>query len=326
VYHIATILLLGLMEITAARAETPKTSPITRTATARTLVIAACSDTTGLNIAPHLQNALAGLYKDTGNFKTSSTKDALTGFEADKVSAFLIKNGAELTSFVFLEKQRISILLFDKDQPGKFIASSEMVNADPKLKVNQADLENQFRVAFRRVIEHYDTQDFQSVQLTVNQQTKTENESKSGPSLLGGGLMLGFSYLFPSIFYQYTISGKWVVGATLGAMMVTGANEKSFNLNLMANVDYFPEQPFRKLWIRSALGLYRFSLTSSGQSETIYSPAILVTGGWRWTLANDINAGAAVGLQYLFTKKGNLFTLDLSGILPVATIDVAWTF
>lgn len=317
---------IGLIATPAAMAEATKTSPITRNVKARTLVIAACSDTTGLNIAPHLQTALAGLYKDTGNFTTSTTKEALTGYDGDKVGAFLTKNGAELTSFVFLEKQRISILLFDKTQPGKFIASSETVNADPKLKVNQADLENQFRVAFRRVIEHYDVQDFQNVQISMNQQTATESAAKSGPSLLGGGLLLGFSYLFPSATYQRAISDKWVIGATAGAMMVTGASERSFNLNFLANVDYFPRQLFHKLWIRSALGIYRFSLTSAGQSETIYSPALLVVGGWRWTLGDGINAGAAVGLQYLFTKRGNLFTLDLSGILPTATVDVAWTF
>lgn len=308
--------------------DVPKTSaPVTKTAVARKLVVAACSDTTGLNIAKELQTSLSGLFKDTGAFVPSITKDSIPGYEKEKILPFLKRHDASLASFVFLEKQRISIFLFDESQPDKYIASSEPVNADPRQKVNQADLENQYRAAFKKLVEHYDTGDFQTVQVAPGQ-GKSESEAvlSSEKNAAGGALLFGFSYLFPSVSYSRAISPSFVMGGQFGVMAVSGASESSFVFNGILHVDYYPKELFHRLWIRGGVALYRFSLTSSGLSETIWSPAVLSTVGWRWTMGEGISIGAGLGLHYIFKSTGTLFTLTMSGIQPLGVVDVVLRF
>ena len=120
------------------------------------------TDTSGLNLAGPLQNALARLYQSTGAFNLQLASYSLPGYAAADVKKLETYLNSPLLSFCYLEKERIAVFLFDANRPDDFIvASQSLVDANGQPVLTNEWIEHQFRAAFAQVITLYKQNQFQ---------------------------------------------------------------------------------------------------------------------------------------------------------------------
>jgi hypothetical protein len=186
--------LLGLLPICGLRAETPapQTVPTEKLSTQtaapapapapapqRTLSVLPSTDTSGLNLAGPLQNALGRLFQQAGGVNVQLSSMPLTGFTTQDVRRLHETLGSDLLSLVYLEKTRIALFLFDKNHPNEFVVATQPMtdgNGNPVLTSNW--IEHQFRAAFIQLVTDYSKGKMQSLPGTkVDSERLAEEQS-----------------------------------------------------------------------------------------------------------------------------------------------------
>jgi hypothetical protein len=145
-------------------------------AAARPIAIFSSTDSSGLNIAGPLQQALGALFEDTKAFKATLVQDSLAGFSEVELEKAFRKYDTEVISFLYLEQQRISVFLFDAYRKGQFIVSTQPVSITSANSVTQAMIETQFRRAFNTMMEQYNIGRFQPLPSTQQAEADAKKE------------------------------------------------------------------------------------------------------------------------------------------------------
>lgn len=130
-------------------------------AATRSLSILPTTDGSGLGMESALQSELANLYQQTQGFAVAMSSQGLPAFTKEEILRAHQTMGAELLSFVYVEKERLAIFLFDVNFTGKFIVSSQPLTDGPENRLTPSWLNNQLRVGFAQLYRSYASGDFQ---------------------------------------------------------------------------------------------------------------------------------------------------------------------
>ncbi|NBW98638.1 hypothetical protein EBR03_03615 [bacterium] len=114
----------------------------------RKLSVLPTTDSSAYGLGSALQSALSTLYQQAGTYEVTTSNEALPGFTPLEISRMLEANRTELLSFVLLEPERLSIFIFDKEQPLQFIVSTKSFNDGTPAPIDSALIETRFREAF----------------------------------------------------------------------------------------------------------------------------------------------------------------------------------
>jgi hypothetical protein len=151
----------GLLVYQPAWADDTAAAPAPETA--RPLSVLPATDSSGLGMETSLQNELATLFQQTQSFTVSLANQTLPAFTSDDITRMATSLKTEILSFVYLEKDRLAIFLFDTSKQGKFLVSSEPLNNSPDGRLTTAWIDNQFRVGFAQLFRAYVNGDYQSL-------------------------------------------------------------------------------------------------------------------------------------------------------------------
>jgi hypothetical protein len=124
----------------------------------RTLGVLPTSDTSEMGIAEALQTALGQLAQESGLFTVEMSNQSLTGFTKADVTRGFQAVKTECMAFVYMERARVSVFLFDSLRPGEFILAFEMLSP---AQMNSQYIESQFRSAWSDAIKNYTESQFQ---------------------------------------------------------------------------------------------------------------------------------------------------------------------
>lgn len=144
---------------------TPKVPPVKKTyvaGKARTVTVLVGSDTSGYNLASALQFALGQLYKTAGNdFTVQQASMALAAFTEEETRKAHQTLNSDLFSLAYLDRERISIFLFDVQAPGQFIVGVNPLLDPGVTQLTTAVLENKLRKTFTETLALYKEGRFQ---------------------------------------------------------------------------------------------------------------------------------------------------------------------
>ena len=154
------------------------------------------------------------------------------------------------------------------------------------------------------------------------------NESPSND--ISAGLTAGFNYFFPMVAYQRKIGDNFALG--LMPMYVnfdtSGSTVKAWGGFLTASY-YYTHFPFRGLSFEAGGGFYSIqSQVGNNLGSNYTQPAGMAQVQWRgrasWELGLDIGVGA--GVQYLFQPSTPIAQNNFSGLLPMFTLSLGYSF
>jgi hypothetical protein len=77
---------------------------------------------------------------------------------------------AELLTFMYFEKERLSLFLFDNIEPNKFLVVSEMLTDAPGGQADTTFIEMKFRAAFAKLLDDFNNKRFQALPDTSSTQ------------------------------------------------------------------------------------------------------------------------------------------------------------
>lgn len=140
----------------------------------RTIAILNSTDASGMNISGPLQQALSRMFEDTRAFRPQVVNSALPGFTPKDIDEAFKKFGSEVISFAYLEKNRISVFLFDSIRSGQFIVSTQPLATNTGTKLSQVVIETQYRRAFNTLMENYNVGKFQAMPQAQTAQNQVE--------------------------------------------------------------------------------------------------------------------------------------------------------
>lgn len=112
------------------------------------------TDASQLNLAGPLQYALAQIYQQTREFDVKLSSYALNGFTEAHLKKAYAANGATLLSFCYMEKERVSLFLFNPALPKHFFSASQSI-IEPGKPVTNELIEERFRRAFADLMAAY---------------------------------------------------------------------------------------------------------------------------------------------------------------------------
>ena len=84
--------------------------------------------------------------------------------------------------------------------------------------------------------------------------------------------------------------------------------------------------PVARGWLQMAAGLGPLRLSRAGVEDSVLSPFVLSTAGWRWLWRSGVVAGAGMGALFLPQTSSNRVFLNHSGIIPSLQADLGIVF
>ena len=127
----------------------------------KSVTVLLSTDTSGYNLATALQYAVAQLFRETGPFNVQLSAYVLPGFSPEQTAETHASLVTDIFSFVYMEPERISLFLFDRFAPGRFVVASESLADPPGGELTSIYLENKLRNAFGALMVLYQNQQFQ---------------------------------------------------------------------------------------------------------------------------------------------------------------------
>lgn len=124
--------------------------------TQRSLSVLATTDTSGLNMAQQLQYGLSALFQQTQYYAVSMVNQGVSGYSESEVAALFQTTGTAVAAFAYLEKERLSLFLFDSTRPKEFVVVAEGL-VDPSLgnQVTPQVIEYKLRLSFNNLLTEY---------------------------------------------------------------------------------------------------------------------------------------------------------------------------
>jgi hypothetical protein len=120
------------------------------------------TDTSDLGLGATLQNDLGALTQATNYFQIQMASYVLPAFTDVEVARAINLLNTRVIMFAYLEKERLSLFLFDSTHPKEFIVTSQVL-VDPMLGnvVNQQVVEYKLQVAFTQLTTAWSQAQFQ---------------------------------------------------------------------------------------------------------------------------------------------------------------------
>lgn len=148
--------------LTALLISSPALGEAAQQQTQRSLAILATTDTSGYNMGQQLQYGLSALFQQTQYYTVSMSNQGVGGYsEAEVATLFQITQTA-VAAFAYLEKERLSLFLFDSTRPKEFVVVAEGL-VDPSLgnQVTPQVIEYKLRLSFNNLLTQYYQSKFQ---------------------------------------------------------------------------------------------------------------------------------------------------------------------
>ncbi len=146
----------------------------------RSVIILPSTDSSGLNLAVPLQYALAQLFQQAENFDVQISTYVLPGYTTDDVKSARDYLKSDLMSFLYFEKERLSVFLFDNKEPNSFIVITEPLTGAPGGRLDNTFIETKFRAAFNKVLEDHTNRKFQPLPSSGGTSERSEVATAEG--------------------------------------------------------------------------------------------------------------------------------------------------
>lgn len=127
----------------------------------RSLTILPTTDLAGYGLGEPLQYALGQLYQSTGAFQVQLSSYQLPGFGKEEIGRTMQGVQTQAFSFAYMEKQRISVFLFDSSHPNEFIVSYRLLSDPPGGQLTSEFVETRFRECVSEALNFYQTAQYQ---------------------------------------------------------------------------------------------------------------------------------------------------------------------
>lgn len=121
----------------------------------RTVTVIVSTDNSGYNLASALQYAVAQLFREAGGFNVQVSAYSIGGFTPAETQKAHRALQSELFSFAFMDRERISIFLFDEKQPGKYLVGVNPLLESPEQQLSTPLLEARLRKTFSDALALY---------------------------------------------------------------------------------------------------------------------------------------------------------------------------
>lgn len=143
--------LFAILLSSSARAEAPAQQQ-----QQKTLSVLSTTDASGFNLGQTVQYALSSLFQQTQYYSVTMSNQGVAGYSEAEVAALFKATQTQVASFVYLEKERISLFLFDSSRPKEFIVVAEGL-VDPSLgnQVTPQVIEYKLRLSFNNLLTQY---------------------------------------------------------------------------------------------------------------------------------------------------------------------------
>lgn len=126
------------------------------------MVVLPTSDTSGLNLGNSLQYALVSLSQQDPRFKVQMGSYALSSFNAQEIANAHQVLSSQVLSLCYLERDRVTLYLFDVSRPKELILSSQALNDQAAGQpLNASYVEYKFRNAYNQLMAAYSQELFQ---------------------------------------------------------------------------------------------------------------------------------------------------------------------
>ncbi|MBY0372076.1 hypothetical protein K2X33_15440 [bacterium] len=315
-----TIFLLGIMS-TLALAEQK-----------RTLTVLGTTDTSQLFVARKMQTLLADSFQKANLFTVSTHASSPSGYTEEALQPLFKETGAELLSFVYVDRDRAAIFLFDQNRPGKYIATSETLSGSPTNRLTETWMESQFNKAFSELMRQYSVAAFEAVPAQQNEeeQTKELSREERGRRLFNelAKIQDGSSYLGASIgMVQFSTQGNSASTVNLGVYggmklfhrlrAELGADVFSY---LLLNGDLRFQLPILEGYVSLSVGVSGSYMAATVTQNRGFNPTLFQPGSFFFgpSLTLDVPLLGA-------TVRGDIKLLMGPGTLLVGTYGLAYT-
>lgn len=141
-----------------------------------------------------------------------------------------------------------------------------------------------------------------------------------------GGLTSNFGSFIYFVHFQGFITPYIALGFQPSMLRTANDVQTMSTLGGLFTFNYYGSGHYRGLWIHGASGLFALPTTSGSFSETIYSPALVGTVGWRATWALGFNIGLAAGFHYIPQSRDVRVQVPFSSFAPIFTADIGFNF
>lgn len=142
----------------SAAAETNPAAPVEAT---RMVTVLLGNDTSGYNLSSALQYAVGQLYKSVAGFDVQLSTYALPAFTTGETAKAHHSLSSEAFSFAYMDRERISVFLFDRSFPGQFIVAVSPLLDPEETQLTTPLLEAKLRRAFSETLTAYQQKKFQ---------------------------------------------------------------------------------------------------------------------------------------------------------------------
>ena len=136
---------------------------------------------------------------------------------------------------------------------------------------------------------------------------------------------LGVNYIFPTAALTVHIYRHLALSASASYFSFSTDFAKFVGYEWQGALHYFSDPSFSGTWIRLGYGKGKITLKSTSGEETLDTPTLLGSFGWRWTGSAGINFGFAIGFQYWTRPRGQTEN-GVSGLFPVLQLDLGFSF
>lgn len=156
------LLLITLGWALSAAAETdPAAAPPPSPSGRRTVTVLLGNDTSGYNLGSALQYAVAQLFKNVDGVDVQLSTYSLPAFTQDETAKAHHALSSEIFSFAYMDRERISVFLFDRHFPGQFIVAVSALLDPGETQLTTPLLESKLRRAFSETLASYQQKKFQ---------------------------------------------------------------------------------------------------------------------------------------------------------------------
>jgi len=163
--------MLRLLGCLAAFLVTGPVRAETAAAQQKTLSVLLSTDTSGLNLGQSLQYGLSSLFQQTQYYQVTMASVGMNGYTEAEVAKIFQTTNSQVVTFAYLERERLSLFLFDSTRAKEFIVVAEGL-VDPSLgnQVTSQVVEYKLRLAFNNLLTEYYQSKFQPLPGTQTSQ------------------------------------------------------------------------------------------------------------------------------------------------------------
>lgn len=129
----------------------------------RTVTILPTTDTSEFGLAEPLQNAYGQLLQAYGIFRAQLSGYTLASFTSPDIAKAFGVVHSDALGFVYMEKQRVSVFLFDSKHPQEFLVAYRLLLDPPSGQLTSEFIEARFREAVYEVVALYSSNQFQTL-------------------------------------------------------------------------------------------------------------------------------------------------------------------